>query len=1803
MGDRKDVKKAAGHGLPPPDMNFVQAQHNEKTLFLPIARSFHRLRPAVALKCAVIVAVQASVPASWRPARADGGSGDHFSTNDICRNGGKDNTTGQGEDGGRGNLRYGDNRGCTGGGGGGGAGVTGGAGGAGFNASIPGVIVPGGAGGTASSRDGKDGADAVLGQQNPIELEVDGGGGGGGAAGFVGAHLPGGPAVGGNGGNGGNGSLSINLLSGGGGGGGGAFGAVVTSSGTLLGTLTADIVGGNGGRGGAGWSASQGGDGGGGLWLSNGSFDNQATIRGGTGGDRGNAWGFGIKGDVGAGTGGVGLVIATGTVGNIGIIRGGTGGGAGTGAYGGGGRGGLGLSGLDSTVVNAASGAIEGGGGGGGVRNGSYGGHGGDGIGTSNSIIRNAGLIAGGGGHAGLPQDDVFSGGAWGGNGGRGAVTAGGSLDNTGSIRGGDGGAGADDPGFSSRGGDGGVGIAASGTMISNSATIAGGNGGAGGTAGAGGAGISGGNLTIVNSGTISGGLAGGNGGRADAITFAGGTNRLELRVGAVVIGTVNATAGTADTLSLGGSQDGGFSVSAIGPAEQYRGFERFEKNGTGTWTLQGTTTAVTPWIINDGTLAISDDGNLGAASGSVTMNGGTLRIDGGIASSRVLVLDAGGGTIATPGLVDSFAHNGAITGAGHLTKTGSGFLFLDGENSYSGGTTVAGGALYGTTRSLQGDIVNNATLIFDQETAGTYAGRLTGNGTLGKLGAGALTLSGNNDGFSGTTGVQDGTLHVAGRLGGAVLVEAGGTLSGTGVLTGAVTVDGTLSAGASPGTLRVGSLTLNAGATSVFELNAPGVVNDASNDLVKVTGSLTLGGTLDARAAAAGYYRLFDYGGTLSGSFISVGVTGTGGFVPVAGEVQTVIPGQVNLAVRAAGQTLQFWDGADITGNGTVDGGAGTWSSAHANWTGRPGEAGINGTWSASVGIFMGAAGTVAVVGTQAFDTLQFSTDGYRLTGGTLALAPASGTVGVINIDAGVTATITSAIQDGTGTGLRKLGGGTLILDGINSYSGGTELRAGTVSVSRDANLGAAAGGITFTGGALAITTSFATGRAVTLAGAGRFDIADGSALQLTGTVSGDGDIVKTGAGTLRLDNAANRYGNTLVAAGTLIGHAGSISGNIGNAGTVVFDQADDGRFDGATGTLDGAAGTMIKRGAGSLTLTGTSTLAWTVEAGGLVTAAERFGGNAAIGTGATLTFAQDKGASYGGVLSGAGSFVKAGSGALLLTGDSTGFAGTTAITGGTLLVGNAAGQGRLGGSVTVQAGGALGGHGIVGSGAGSIVTIAAGGTLAPGSSIGTLTVNGSLVFDGGSRFLVEVDPAGGSSDRVTVTGDATIHGGGVVHIGAGGSYRLRSTYTILSAGGTLSGRFDGVTSNFAFLTPELGYDYAKGTVDLRLQRNDIAFAARAATRNQIAAATGLDSIGVAAAHPVFDAVALLPDDVSLIRRAFDQLSGEIHASAKTALIEDSRFVREAAGDRIRAAFAAVAASPLPVMAYAGGEPHRVAATAERFTVWGSGFGAWGETRGDGNAARLSRSTGGFLIGADGPVLDGWRLGLLAGYSRTSFNIRDRRSAGWSDSYHLGLYGGTQWGPLGLRAGLAYAWHMIETSRSVAFPGLADTLRGGYRAGTFQAFGELGYRVDVGSAAFEPFAHLAHVSFAAGGVEERGGATALHAGSQSTGVTFTTLGLRAATGLAFGSMNLTVRGTLGWRHAFGAVIPLATQSFSAGQAFTVAGSPIARNAVVAEAGLDLALSPAATLGLSYSGQIAADARQHGFKASFGMRF
>ncbi|MEG9457584.1 autotransporter domain-containing protein [Methylobacterium ajmalii] len=532
---------------------------------------------------------------------------------------------------------------------------------------------------------------------------------------------------------------------------------------------------------------------------------------------------------------------------------------------------------------------------------------------------------------------------------------------------------------------------------------------------------------------------------------------------------------------------------------------------------------------------------------------------------------------------------------------------------------------------------------------------------------------------------------------------------------------------------------------------------------------------------------------------------------------------------------------------------------------------------------------------------------------------------------------------------------------------------------------------------------------------------------------------------------------------------------------------------------------------------------------------------------------------------------------------------------------------NGTVAGQVTVGAGGLLGGTGTVGG-----VAAQSGATIAPGNSLGTLTVAGNASFAAGSTFQVETD-AGGQSDRLAATGTATIQGGTVRVLAQNGAYAPRTGYTILSAAGGVSGTFAGVSSNLAFLTPTLRYQPAQ--VDLTLTRNDVAFATIAQSRDQAAVATAIQGAGAGAG--LYDRTVGLttPEAVA----AFQALTGDIHASSVSAAYETAFFVREAILDRLRWSGAATRDYGSLPATYTADLPGRAAPVPVRvldprvFGLWGQGFGSFGQARTDGNAVTLNRDTAGFVLGADVRLESGIRLGVAGGYTRTNLDAPGQTASGSIESGFGGVYGGYEAGPFALRLGAVYADNGLRLRRSVIVPGISETESARYGGSTVQGFGEIGYRIALGAGLpgrsaplsyIEPFVGGAYVGIDRDRFAETGGVAALSGASRLSEIPTLTAGVRGQTEVDPGlGAPVSLHGLVGYRRAFGDVIPTALLAFGTGPSFVTAGIPITRDALVASAGVDLRVSAAATLGVSYTGQVGSRAEDHAVKGSFTYRF
>jgi len=718
----------------------------------------------------------------------------------------------------------------------------------------------------------------------------------------------------------------------------------------------------------------------------------------------------------------------------------------------------------------------------------------------------------------------------------------------------------------------------------------------------------------------------------------------------------------------------------------------------------------------------------------------------------------------------------------------------------------------------------------------------------------------------------------------------------------------------------------------------------------------------------------------------------------------------------------------------------------------------------------------------------------------------------------------------------------------GVGSDGDGKVVNYGTITGAIDDNsVNGDGDGVDIDG--LADITNYGT-----IEGAGARGEKDGSPNSAEGLAAGGGTIRNLGEDAVisGADNAIliddSEGGDApeateIVNEGTIRGSAGFGIRLIGNQDDVISNS----------GTIEAAVGPAIEMGGGNDTLN--------------------------IHTGSKIIGAIDGGVGDDTItLNGEGTFGGADNFEFLkVSGDWILFGDQSYSGGITILDGSLSSDGVLDADMTIGAGSILDGNGTFGS-----LTVE--GTIAPGNSIGTITVTGNYMQALGSDYQVEFD--GTTSDLVDVTGTATLDGTVTASPYGTGATAAGRRYTILTAaGGVTLGTYMLSNPNVtAFLQGALANDATN--VYLDITRNAVTFASLAATDNQAAVAAAIDGFGTGT---VYDAVSSVAD-AAAAAAAFDSLSGEFHASLKTAIIEDSRFIRDAISARINNAFDGIVV------------PGADAANREAdFGLWGQTFGSWGKSGGDGYAD-LDRSTGGLIVGGDGDFADSWRAGFVLGYSHGSYDADDLSASGDSDDYHVGIYTGGKFGGLGLQAGIAYSWHDISTDRDVSLPGLDEQSKADYDAHTLQIFGELNYDARAGNVNLQPFANVAYVHLGENGFTETGGTSALTSAGSDEDTTFTTIGLRAATDISMGESPANLRGAVAWRHAFGDINPSSDMSIG-GAGFTVSGAPVAEDAALIDAGIDFKLAPNTTLGITYSGQLADDATAHSIKANLGVKF
>ncbi|MFS7253804.1 autotransporter outer membrane beta-barrel domain-containing protein [Rahnella rivi] len=658
--------------------------------------------------------------------------------------------------------------------------------------------------------------------------------------------------------------------------------------------------------------------------------------------------------------------------------------------------------------------------------------------------------------------------------------------------------------------------------------------------------------------------------------------------------------------------------------------------------TVSGITASDVDYIINSARK--SADGNSYSVGSELTWNAGPT-----LASGNFTLTDASDTFDADVVLADQSASSTGWDGTS-LTKLGAGNLTLSAANTYTGGTTVQAGTL---TTGIDNAIATSDTvtvasgatlalnnfnqLVQDLSGAGiitlgtgtlsaqnnndtTFDGQITGTGGLTKTGTGVLTLSGLTNSV-GDTSVSAGTLHLTqnGMFNAAGLnIDSGATLqldaNAQTTASGSAVIDGTLDVtlGGTAPLLTAADATLNA-TSSVLNISGytSGPVAKASDldgartVVIHTTDGITgdFGSVVGVGAGSADYI-INDAKKSTDGLDYSIGSSlAWNAVAPLSSGTFTLTDANtfdvdVVLADQAANGTL--WDGKSLTKAGT-----GTLTLSAVNtYTGATHLTG--GTLQTGIANALADSSALALSSGTTFDLNDFDQQVQNI-GGSGDITLGSATLTMQNTsDFGM-----NGVISGTG-GLVKEGTGTLTLAGVNTYSGGTVINAGRLSIFNEGALGASSGGVTINNNAAFdigvpgefdhnITLGTDGGTIIATAGANLAGVIDG-----TGHLTTQGIIDVTGENTYTGGTTINTASTLSLGRGTT---TGSIVGDITNNGILALTRSNDFTVAG----LISGSGRVDALGAGTATLTGANTY----TGGTNVFGALRLTGDGALGTG----------------------------------------------------------------------------------------------------------------------------------------------------------------------------------------------------------------------------------------------------------------------------------------------------------------------------------------------------------------------------------------------------------------------------------------------------------------------------------------------------------------------------------------------------------------------------------------------------------
>jgi len=356
--------------------------------------------------------------------------------------------------------------------------------------------------------------------------------------------------------------------------------------------------------------------------------------------------------------------------------------------------------------------------------------------------------------------------------------------------------------------------------------------------------------------------------------------------------------------------------------------------------------------------------------------------------------------------------------------------------------------------------------------------------------------------------------------------------------------------------------------------------------------------------------------------------------------------------------------------------------------------------------------------------------------------------------------------------------------------------------------------------------------------------------------------------------------------------------------------------------------------------------------------------------------------------------------------------------------------------------------------------------------------------------------------------------------------------------------------------------------------------------TGNQQAAGAGVDSAlaAVAAGTVIGDGTALGAlgrlQSQQAGQVALDQISGEIHATNRLASLEDSANIRNAVLD-----------------GQAGGALER--------RVWAAPYGYQGSQESDGNAARYTHETSGFVAGSDIIATKKLVIGAYGGLGNGKVAVLDRASTADVKDTHYGAYVRLRFGKLAVDGGYGHSTRKFTTNRTVNIGALSENAQANYDLKVDQVFGRVSLALPVKRVIVEPVVGVASIMLGEVSASEVAASAGLRVNAQakSSMVGEAGLQLRADLGGKGKRNAFTLTGSVLRRHANVAETVRVTNALTSGAGFEVASQAALADAWLINAGVEAKLGKRVNLSIAYAGVKGDGIESSGGKANLSIRF